>query len=183
MLRASTIASNLARASVSAKPNARVSRAAFQRTVRGAGSLNDDPEAAQGLDAQLIKTMSELAKQRKENAGTSAPGQGNTGSTTVMVGADTDEKWKELDAKVNEYPSMRKFQAIGADEEGFVDDIVTLISNALGGRVIHPENVTTRPSSKGKYVSANVIAEMLSGDDVLSVYQALKSDKRIKWFL
>jgi len=76
------IASNLARASVFAKPNTRVSRTAFQRTVRGAGSLNDDPEAAQGLDAQLIKTMSELAKQRKENAGTSAPGQGNTGSTT-----------------------------------------------------------------------------------------------------
>jgi putative lipoic acid-binding regulatory protein len=58
-----------------------------------------------------------------------------------------------------------------------------MISEALGGRYIHPENVTARPSSKGKYVSANVTLEMESGDDVLAVYGVLKADKRVLWYL
>jgi len=181
MLRASVI-SNLARATVIAKNSKpRASRAATHRNIRRSSSLNDDPEAAQGLDSQLIKSLSELAKKRKDGA--NAPSKKTGGNTTVMMAAETDEKWRELDAKVNEYPCLRKFQAIGADEEGFVGDIVALISGALGGRVIHPENVTVRPSSKGTYVSANVVVEMLTGDDVISVYKALKSDKRIKWCL
>ena len=88
-----------------------------------------------------------------------------------------------LAAEVNEYPCARKFQAIGADDGDFVESVRGVISNALGGRHIHPECVTSRPSSKGKYVSAHVTAEMRSGDEVLAVYAALKADERVLWYL
>ena len=150
--------------------------------------MGDDPEAAKPLDATLIETMTELARKRKaagetssSNGGGGAAAGGKT--TTVMASAETDEKWKALDEQVNEYPCMRKFQAIGKDGDGFVDSIVALISSALDGRSIHPENVSARPSSKGKYVSANVICEMRNGDEVVAVYKALKADPRVLWYL
>lgn len=152
--------------------------------------VGDDPEAAKPMDATLIETMTELARKRKaagetssssSNGDAAAPGGGKT--TTVMASAETDEKWKALDDQVNEYPCMRKFQAIGKDGDGFVDSIVALISSALDGRSIHPENVSARPSSKGKYVSANVICEMRNGDEVVAVYKALKADPRVLWYL
>ena len=102
---------------------------------------------------------------------------------TVMASAETKEAWMALDAEVNEYPCARKFQAIGADDGDFVESVRGVISNALGGRHIHPECVTSRPSSKGKYVSAHVTAEMRSGDEVLAVYAALKADERVLWYL
>ena len=64
-----------------------------------------------------------------------------------------------------------------------MESVRGVISNALGGRHIHPECVTSRPSSKGKYVSAHGRAEMRSGDEVLAVYAALKADERVLWYL
>lgn len=157
--------------------------------------VGDDPEAAKPLDATLIETMTELARKRKAAGETSSSSSSSNGvgggaaatgggkTTTVMASAETDEKWKALDDQVNEYPCMRKFQAIGKDGDGFVDSIVALISSALDGRSIHPENVSARPSSKGKYVSANVICEMRNGDEVVAVYKALKADPRVLWYL
>jgi len=174
-----------------ANPTTAVVVRARSRAFAAAGKsddVGDDPEAAKPLDATLIETMTELARKRKaagetssSNGGGGAAAGGKT--TTVMASAETDEKWKALDEQVNEYPCMRKFQAIGKDGDGFVDSIVALISSALDGRSIHPENVSARPSSKGKYVSANVICEMRNGDEVVAVYKALKADPRVLWYL
>jgi putative lipoic acid-binding regulatory protein len=147
-----------------------------------------DPEAARPIDATLIDTMSQLARRRKASEEASARLGGvappKTPTTTVMASAESDEKWKELDARVNEYPSERKFQAIGSDPDGtFVESIKSVISMALDGRVIHPENVSGRASSGGKYVSANVTCEMRSGEEVIAVYKALKADPRVLWYL
>ena len=51
------------------------------------------------------------------NAPGRAPGQG----ATVLGGqGQTDEdKWNELDAKVNEYPMLRSFKAIGTGGDAF----------------------------------------------------------------
>jgi len=138
---------------------------------------DDDPERAKPIDATLIETMQNLRKTRPRPSAEPAP------TTTVMASAETNDEWRELDAKVNEYPCARKFQAIGVDDGDFVESVRGMISNALGGRHIHPENVTSRPSSKGKYVSANVTVEMRSGDEVLAVYATLKADKRVLWYL
>jgi putative lipoic acid-binding regulatory protein len=163
-----------------ARPASQRARVAFASSSV-ADSSGDDPERATPLDASLLDTMRELRKTRDAR---STPNEART--PTVMASNEDDEndaKWKALDARVNEYPCARKFQAIGLDDGTFVDSVREMISEALGGRYIHPENVTARPSSKGKYVSANVVLEMESGDDVLAVYGVLKADKRVLWYL
>ena len=61
-------------------------------------------------------------------------------------------------------------------------DIAKLIGDTLG-RPVDPAKVFGRPSKKGKYISANVIVKLESGDEVIAVYNALKSDKRVVWYL
>ena len=164
-----------------ARPASQRARVAFASSSAADASSGDDPERATPLDASLLDTMRELRKTRDAR---STPNEART--PTVMASNEDDEndaKWKALDARVNEYPCARKFQAIGLDDGTFVDSVREMISEALGGRYIHPENVTARPSSKGKYVSANVVLEMESGDDVLAVYGVLKADKRVLWYL
>ena len=46
-----------------------------------------------------------------------------------------------------------------------------------------PPALTGRPSSKGKYVSANVTVLLENGDEVVAVYAALKSCEKVKWYL
>jgi len=128
-----------------------------------------DPERATALDGAL-------ARARRDASTTSD-------ATPREAGAEFDDAWRELDAKVNQYPCARKFQAIGVDDGTFVDDVRDIISKALGGRHVHPENVTKRASSKGKYVSANVTMEMQNCDEVVAVYTALKADRRVLWYL
>ena len=86
--------------------------------------------------------------------------------------------WKE----VNTYPCERKFQAIGEGGDEFVADIVKLVEGAVG-RKVDPEKVSQRESRKAKYVSANVILTLESGEEVIAIYSALKSDPRVKWYL
>lgn len=135
--------------------------------AKSAGAEND-PERATSLDGSLARA--------RRDASSNAAGDSR-------APLEFDEKWRELDAKVNEYPCARKFQAIGVDDGRFVNDVRAIVSDALGGREVHPENVTQRASSKGKYVSANVTIEMQSGDEVIAVYTALKANKRVLWYL
>ena len=60
--------------------------------------------------------------------------------------------------------------------------IVGLVEEALG-RPVDPGNVTSRPSSKGKYVSANVTARLENGDEVIAVFSKLKACEDVKWYL
>jgi putative lipoic acid-binding regulatory protein len=90
--------------------------------------------------------------------------------------------WEELDEKVNTYPMDRKFQAIGPGGQAFVDEVVALIEKAVG-RSVPGDDVTSRPSKKGKYVAVNVTVRLENGNEVLDVYAALKSYEAVKWFL
>jgi putative lipoic acid-binding regulatory protein len=127
----------------------------------------------------LIDAMDTASKLRNRDAG---------GKVTTVLG-DLGQStlggnltWQELDERVNEYPSDRKFQAIGEGGEAFVAKIVGLVEEALG-RKVDPANVTSRPSSKGKYVSANVTARLENGDEVVAVFSKLKECEDVKWYL
>jgi putative lipoic acid-binding regulatory protein len=48
---------------------------------------------------------------------------------------------------------------------------------------VDPAKVFGRPSRKGKYISANIFVMLENGDEVIAVYSALKSDKRVVWYL
>ena len=105
------------------------------------------------------------------------------GKTTTVLGAGTTNvPWKELDQKVNTYPSDRRFQAIGEGGDAFVAEIVNLVESAFG-REVSPADVQSRPSSKGKYVSASVTTRLNNGQEVEAVYSALKGCDKVKWYL
>ena len=78
-----------------------------------------------------------------------AMGRDSNGKVTTVMGSEgsgglgANMSWDELDEKVNTYPSDRKFQAIGAGGEAFVQEIVSLVEGAIG-RDVNPENVTSR---------------------------------------
>ena len=85
--------------------------------------------------------------------------------------------WEELDERVNEYPSDR-VPAIG---EGGSPSPRSSPSSPPSGAV-DPAG-TSRPSKKGKYVSANVVARLEKGEEVIAVYSALKACERVVWYL
>jgi putative lipoic acid-binding regulatory protein len=115
-------------------------------------------------------------------------GRNSKGKVTTVMGDGAslggNLSWEELDEKVNEYPMDRKFQAIGEGDDAFVQRIVGMIEEALGRPVDNPDtNVTSRPSSKGKYVSANVTVRLENGNEVIAVYEKLKACDDVKWYL
>ena len=109
---------------------------------------------------------------------------GGAGVSNTVMGPGTSEEWRELDEKVNTYPSERKFQAIGINSPEFVQDMVKLVEDTLGdGRKVHPENVTSNLSKNGKYCSANMTVVLMSGEEVINIMAKLKADERVKWYL
>ena len=116
--------------------------------------------------------------------GGSAASLGGGGGSNTVMGPGTSEEWRELDEKVNMYPSERKFQAIGVNSPEFVGDMVKLVEDTLGdGRKVHPENVTSNLSKNGKYCSANMTVVLMNGEEVINIMAKLKADERVKWYL
>ena len=119
-----------------------------------------------------------------ENASPPPGFGGGAGVSNTVMGPGTSEEWRELDEKVNTYPSERKFQAIGINSPEFVQDMVKLVEDTLGdGRKGHPENVTSNLSKNGKYCSANMTVVLMSGEEVINIMAKLKADERVKWYL
>ncbi len=116
--------------------------------------------------------------------GGSAASLGGGGGSNTVMGPGTSDEWRELDEKVNTYPSERKFQAIGVNSPEFVGDMVKLVEDTLGdGRKVHPENVTSNLSKNGKYCSANMTVVLMNGEEVINIMAKLKADERVKWYL
>ena len=142
------------------------------------GDGTDDEVPNQPTEV-LIDAMGTASKLR---------GRNSKGKVTTVMGDGAslggNLSWEELDEKVNEYPMDRKFQAIGEGDDAFVQRIVGMIEEALGRPVDNPDtNVTSRPSSKGKYVSANVTVRLENGNEVIAVYEKLKACDDVKWYL
>jgi uncharacterized protein len=90
---------------------------------------------------------------------------------------------QEVDEVVNEYPCGRVFTAIGVQEDGFRESMVSCVEKSLNCAV-HPEAIVERPSSGGKYVSVKIGPVIVScADEVVAVYREMKADSRLKWFL
>ena len=124
----------------------------------------------------LISGLSEVAQT-----------SGRTPSTpTTVLGAATDDeaKWAELDAKVNEYPILRSFKAIGTGGDDFVAAMGAAAAGALGRDALAAEQLSARPSSGGKYIAVTVgPLRIESSDQLQAVYKAMQADGRMKYFL
>lgn len=85
-----------------------------------------------------------------------------------------------IDRRVNTYPSLRSFTAIGSGGSSFRLSMVSAVQ-AVVGRV---ELVSQRASSGGRYVSVTVGPVLVtSPDDVAEIYSRMRGDGRLRYFL
>ncbi|KAL6634434.1 hypothetical protein ACP70R_027105 [Stipagrostis hirtigluma subsp. patula] len=84
---------------------------------------------------------------------------------------------------VNSYPTVRGFTAIGTGGDDFVQSMVVAVESVLQERI--PEGqISQKVSSKGKYVSVKIgPIRVVSSEQVQAVYNAMKKDERMKFFL
>ncbi|KAI4336577.1 hypothetical protein L6164_015089 [Bauhinia variegata] len=125
----------------------------------------------------VLKAISEVSKT-----------EGRVGQTTNMVIGGTvadnsTNEWLALDQKVNSYPTVRGFTAIGTGGEDFVHAMVFAVESVTQQPI--PEgHVRQKLSSRGKYVSVNIgPVEVASSEQVQAVYNAMRRDERMKYFL
>ncbi|KAJ1401959.1 YbeD-like domain superfamily [Sesbania bispinosa] len=125
----------------------------------------------------VLKAISEVSKT-----------EGRVGQTTNMVlgGTVTDDstdEWLALDQKVNSYPTVRGFTAIGTGGEDFVQAMIVAVESVIQ-QPIPQGHVKQKLSSGGKYVSVNIgPIEVVSSEQVQAVYNAMRRDDRMKYFL
>jgi len=79
------------------------------------------------------------------------------------------------------YPTDYPFKAIGLAGDDLAEHVRRLLLAAVPGLVI--DDVTTRPSSGGKYLSVTVNARLESEAQRRAAYQALSTDARIVHYL
>ncbi|KAI3957056.1 hypothetical protein MKW92_047766 [Papaver armeniacum] len=128
----------------------------------------------------VLKAISEVSKT-----------EGRIGQTTnVVIGGtvtdDSTNEWVALDQKVNTYPTVRGFTAIGTGGEDFCTQWLLLLSLFFKSqsqryffRHCEAENIFG-----GKYVSVNRgPVHVISSEQVQAVYNAMKRDVRMKYFL
>ncbi|KAL6969265.1 hypothetical protein U1Q18_028989 [Sarracenia purpurea var. burkii] len=125
----------------------------------------------------VLKAISEVSKT-----------EGRVGQTTnVVIGGtvtdDSTNEWLALDQKVNSYPTVRGFTAIGTGGDDFVHAMVVAVESVLQQPI--PEGqVKHKLSSQGKYVSVNIgPVRVISSEQVQAVYNAMRRDVRMKYFL
>ncbi|XP_019438303.1 PREDICTED: uncharacterized protein LOC109344128 [Lupinus angustifolius] len=146
-------------------------------------SHNNNDETASFHDDQappqqaVLKAISEVSKT-----------EGRVGQTTNMViggtvADDSTNEWLSLDQKVNSYPTVRGFTAIGTGGEDFVQAMVVAVESVIQ-QPIPRGRVKQKLSSRGKYVSVNIgPVQVVSSEQVQAVYNAMKRDDRMKYFL
>ncbi|KAL0539124.1 hypothetical protein IC582_023302 [Cucumis melo] len=118
----------------------------------------------------VLKAISEVSKT-----------EGRVGHTTNMVlggtvTSDSSNEWLALDQKVNSYPGVRGFTAIGTGGDDFVQSMVVAVESVIQQPI--PEGkVRHKLSAKGKYISVNIgPVQVISSEQVQAVYNAMKRD-------
>lgn len=123
----------------------------------------------------VLKAISEVSK-----------AEGRVGKTTNMViggtvKKDSESQWDAIDQKVNVYPMVRDFTAIGTGGDEFVQAMVQAVESITETSVL---KVTKKLSSQGKYISVKIGGiTVTSSEQVRAVYDAMRKDVRMKYFL
>lgn len=145
--------------------------------IENPSSQDDHDQDQDPPQEAVLKAISELSKT-----------VGRVGQTTnVVIGGtvtdDATNEWLTLDQKVNSYPTVRGFTAIGTGGDDFVQAMVVAVETVLQQPI--PEGqVKQKISSGGKYVSVNIgPVQVASSEQVQAVYNAMRRDDRMKYFL
>uniref|UniRef100_A0A0D6R999 Uncharacterized protein n=1 Tax=Araucaria cunninghamii TaxID=56994 RepID=A0A0D6R999_ARACU len=148
-----------------------------RRRACATNSSSPSPSEQRPPQEAVLKAISEVSKTEGRVAHTRNVVMGGT-----ITGESADE-WKVLDQKVNSYPTVRGFIAIGTGGDDFVQAMVGAVESVLQHPI--PEGrVTHKLSSRGKYVSVNIgPVKVDSSEQVQAVYNAMRRDIRMKYFL
>ncbi|XP_039842366.1 uncharacterized protein LOC120702570 [Panicum virgatum] len=142
--------------------------------VRCCAAAGDQAEPPQDT---VLKAISQIA---------SSTGRVAQTTNVVMGGTVTDDatdEWLVLDKKVNTYPTVRGFTAIGTGGDDFVQSMVVAVESVIE-ESIPKGQISQKVSAKGKYVSVKIgPIRVVSSEQVQAVYNAMKKDVRMKFFL
>uniref|UniRef100_A0A0D3F5I0 Uncharacterized protein n=1 Tax=Oryza barthii TaxID=65489 RepID=A0A0D3F5I0_9ORYZ len=135
------------------------------------GGQEDPPQDA------VLKAISQVANSKGRVAQTTNVVMGGT------VTDDATDEWLVLDKQVNTYPTVRGFTAIGTGGDDFVQAMVVAVESVLEEQIPKAQ-ISHKVSSKGKYVSVKIgPIPVVSSEQVQAVYNAMKKDERMKFFL
>ncbi|KAI3730823.1 hypothetical protein L1987_62001 [Smallanthus sonchifolius] len=108
----------------------------------------------------------------------------NLSSSPSLVTENMQDRLRKLiyrRSQINTYPSARRFTAIGMGGDDFVRFMVVAVESVIQHPV--PQGYM-KVSSGGKYVSVNIGPVLVvSREQVQAVYNAMRSDERVKFFL
>jgi len=79
-----------------------------------------------------------------------------------------------------EFPCVFCFKAVGKAGEDFVPTMLERVGEALG-RDVKGDEHSVRQSAHGNYESVTLHIYVTSGDEVYSVYEAIRADARVKF--
>ncbi|GIL97804.1 hypothetical protein Vretimale_3351 [Volvox reticuliferus] len=148
-----------------------------QQAPPKAPTINGRDKADVLRDTQAEVALKTAQAQAAKAAAAAAAAQaGGAAATTDDIWAD----WRQVDSKVNKYPSQRLFTAVGSGGEDFRAAMVKCVEDVVGG----PVAVDVRASSGGNYQSVRVgPVTVNSPDQVLEVFIKMRQDKRLKFHL
>lgn len=150
-------------------------------------SSNDDVIDSSELSSQFRKYFTPRGSTSTNSSSSQAQSTGREGTPVlsgqmVMNGNLSEESWRDLDSKVNKYPGKRTFTAIGSGGDEFVAAMVAVVERTLGS--VESQFISSRPSSKGAYVSVRIGPVWVdNADQVIEIYARMKEDARLKWYM
>ena len=97
----------------------------------------------------------------------------------VTPPASREESLKLLE-QFHDFPCAYMFKVIARGREDLAAEVRRQAEGVLGP-LMEEGSVRSRPSSKGKYLSVTVEAELASAEQVLAVYEALRQVWRAWW--
>jgi uncharacterized protein len=80
-----------------------------------------------------------------------------------------------------EYPTDYPFKVIGGSADDFESHVRTVMGQAVPGVALG--EATVRPSSGGKFLSVTLDVRLESEEQRRAIYEALKSDARVVYYL
>ncbi len=89
--------------------------------------------------------------------------------------------WDEAAVALLSYPLEYEFKIMGLAGDDFAEHARRLVESVVGEAP--PERVRVRASSGGRYHSVSVVAFLASEEQRRAVYQALKQDGRVVYYL
>ena len=80
------------------------------------------------------------------------------------------------------YPFEREFKAIGAGGEDFVLSMMAAVETVTG-EPLPRDKVVVRSSRTAKYQAVNLYVRVHNGEQVMAIFQAMRADSRMRFFL